>query len=115
MQVTEAGLIRYNGKLKVNSTICKWYKWFYLLLIDTSTPEHDITFPALTTYSPKDEVVYSYSKDLNPFKFLSQYGITLEENPFAELNVATTNYFKRFSNKQRDICSAIGCIDTTIH
>ena len=26
MQVTEAGLIRYNGKLKVNSTICKWYK-----------------------------------------------------------------------------------------
>ena len=24
MQVTEAGVIRYNGKLKVNSTICKF-------------------------------------------------------------------------------------------
>lgn len=86
-----------------------------MLSLDSGVPEHDITFPALVTYNPGDEVAYSYSKDLNPFKFLQQYGIALEENPFADLNVATTNYFKRFSKKQRDICSAIGCIDTNIH
>jgi hypothetical protein len=41
-----------------------------IYIIDTAIPEHDITFPALTTYNPGDEIAYSYSKDLNPFKFL---------------------------------------------
>lgn len=70
-----------------------------MICVDTAIPEHDITFPALAVYGPGDEIGYSYSKDLNPFKLLQQYGITTEESQFAELNVATTNYFKRFTKR----------------
>ena len=68
MQVTEAGIIRYNGKLKINSTICKILKLSQITIIclDTSPVERDVNFPVFNGYNAGDEIKFTYSNDLSP-------------------------------------------------
>jgi hypothetical protein len=68
-------------------------------------------FPALINYAEGQEYSYGYSKHLDPKQHLRSYGMAFENNPFSEVMIPQYNMFRGFSQRQKDLCSAIGCLD----
>lgn len=70
-----------------------------------------LAYPAMTRYQFSEEFSYAYSKNLQPIQLLYSYGMTFDNNPFAQINIPQNNFMHTFTPKQRDFCLLLNCTD----
>jgi hypothetical protein len=52
---------------------------------------------------------------MESFKYLTNYGFTIDNNPFAVATLRAPNYFKMLSDNELALCGLVGCLDPTFH
>ena len=65
----------------------------------------------MTSYSKAEEFNYAYSKNIQPVQLLFSYGMYFDSNPYAIINMPQKSIFHTFTQKQKLLCVAIGCVD----